>query len=543
MAVLAEVSWPILERIPVYGSFQLSPHGITVAVGFLVGAQLMLNRAKARGVARRHVDDVESEVQSVLTRVAIGGILGARLFYVLTRVEQFSDPFAALQIWDGGLSLLGGITGGILTAIPYIIRRRLSVPLLMDSAATGLALGIFVGRIGDIIIGEHLGGPTSFFLGWRCSGAFRDAGAPYPFPGPSSATVQGCFDTALHQTALYDFLAAGVVFFVLLTFERRPRFDGFFMLAFAVLYGTGRFITDFARDADKDLLGTLTGSQLTALGAIATALLWVGVRRPHTRDVKAWNPPHFTHPWDTEQAAEDVAQPTEMADTSAPAPDGLAIRQLQSKDAAAAARLHEAELPHGFFPKLGVTFLRQYYQGFALSPHAVGLIAEHDGGLAGVAVGMLDRRQHFLWLLRQRGMRLGFAAAFSLLRRPLAVAPLFAGRLRRYGSWLLRARSQSSDSSSPEQAPPVAVLAHVAVAPHARGHGAGTSLVHGFLEASAVAGRGLARVTTLDGPRGAAEFYQRTGWTLQVSAVDWDGDRILVFSRSTEGARSPNDPG
>ena len=306
MFVLAELRWPILERIPVFGDFQLSPHGITIAIGFLLGAQVLLGRAQRRGVARRHVKDIDLHVQAILTRVALGAIVGARLFYVVTRLDQFPDPLGWFRIWEGGLSLLGGIAGGIIAAIPYVRRRRLSVPLLLDSAAPGLALGIFIGRIGDLVIGEHLGGRTDFFLGWRCTGALRDPGAPYPFPGPSTATVQGCFDTAVHQTALYDFLAGGIVFFALILLERRPRFDGFFLLTFAVLYGAGRFLTDFARAADKDLLGPLTGSQLTAAGAILAAGLWVAIRRPDRRVPYAWNPPEFDHPW-TAPATEDAA--------------------------------------------------------------------------------------------------------------------------------------------------------------------------------------------------------------------------------------------
>ena len=119
--------------------------------------------------------------------------------------------------------------------------------------------------------------------------------------------MQGCFDAALHQTALYDFLAGGIIFAALLLLERRPRFDGFFLLAFAGMYGLARFVTDFARAADKDLLGPLTGSQLTALATIAAVLLWVAIRRPDRRLPYAWNPPDFTHPWD-DHMGDDVVE-------------------------------------------------------------------------------------------------------------------------------------------------------------------------------------------------------------------------------------------
>lgn len=293
--VVAALSWPIWERFRFGEHFAISPHGISIALGFVAGSALMIRRAERRGVARRQVDGIEQQLQSLVTWAAIGGILGARFFYVVTRLEQFPTVLSWFTIWEGGISLLGGITGAVLAGIPFARRHRYSVGLLLDSVAPGLALGIFIGRIGDLVIGEHLGGRTDFFLGWRCTGAVGDPAAPYPWPGPQA---QGCFDAVVHQTALYDFLAGGLVFGLLLLFERRPRFDGFFWVAFVVVYGTGRFVTDFARDADIDMLGTLTGSQLTAVGAIVVALAWVAIARPWLVRPYAWSPPLFRHPWD-----------------------------------------------------------------------------------------------------------------------------------------------------------------------------------------------------------------------------------------------------
>jgi phosphatidylglycerol:prolipoprotein diacylglycerol transferase len=292
--VLAELAWPILERIQLFGDLAVSPHGISIAAGFLLGAQLLLHRAQRRGVARRHVEGIPEIIQALVTRAAIGAILGARFFYVVTRLDAYPDPLAWFRVWEGGLSLLGGITGAVLAGVPYALRRKLSIPLILDSVAPGLALGIFVGRIGDLVIGEHLGGRTDFVLGWRCTGNIG-VGPPQPWPGP---TVQGCFDATVHQTALYDFLAGGAVLLALLLLERRPRFDGFSMAAFAVLYGAGRFVSDFARAADRDMVGTLTGSQLAALVAVAAVLAWVAAARPQRRTPYAWSPPDFAHPWD-----------------------------------------------------------------------------------------------------------------------------------------------------------------------------------------------------------------------------------------------------
>ncbi|MGI8574792.1 MAG: prolipoprotein diacylglyceryl transferase [Egibacteraceae bacterium] len=293
--------WPILERIPLVGELEISPHGIGVALGFLMGAQLMLYRAQLRGVARKPIgESVELVMQAIVTRAAIGAILGARFFYVAIRLQSYDSVLDMLRIWEGGLSILGGITGALVLCVPYVLRRGYSVRLLLDSFAPGMALGIFIGRIGDLVIGEHLGGQTDFILGWRCTGALRDAAAPYAFTGPA---VQGCFDTAVHQTALYDMIAGGVLLAVILFLERKPRFDGFAGVTFFAGYGVFRFVSDFAREADKDLFLTLTGSQLTALAMIGIPLLWIALARPQRRRPWAWCPPDFPPPFTPEQHA------------------------------------------------------------------------------------------------------------------------------------------------------------------------------------------------------------------------------------------------
>ena len=203
----------------------------------------------------------------------------------------------------------GVIAATTLLAVPYIVKHRLSLPLLLDSLAPGLALGIFVGRIGDLIIGEHLGDATDSPLGWRCTQQYvRDVGwvGPDPFTGPQ---VQGCFDTAVHQTALYDFLTGLVVLLLILALERRSRFDGFFGMTFGLAYGGGRIITDFARAADKDLIGPFTGTQLTGIGLVTTAIVWLLVTKPWTVTPWAWVPGERA-PWTRPEAfaAADAAK-------------------------------------------------------------------------------------------------------------------------------------------------------------------------------------------------------------------------------------------
>jgi prolipoprotein diacylglyceryltransferase len=151
----------------------------------------------------------------------------------------------------------------------------------MDLAAPGLALGIVIGRIGDLAIGDHLGKPTSSPLGWRCLGDVTGATAPTNadvYLGALEAgdpPSLGCYDLVLHQTALYDFASTLVLLGVLLWVGRKIRNPGYMILLFTVWYGAMRVITDFLR-VDRRYVG-LTGSQLMSL-AVGLACLWFLLR-------------------------------------------------------------------------------------------------------------------------------------------------------------------------------------------------------------------------------------------------------------------------
>lgn len=304
---LAAISWPIISRIPLGGDLAVSPHGIGVALGFLVGAWMLIRRSEKRGLGHTHVPDISEAVQQLLGRIAIGAILGARLFYVLTHLDQFADaPLEAFAVWQGGLTFLGGVAGGIIVALPYAVRQGWRPVQVLDSAMPGLAAGLVIGRIGDLMIGDHIGAPTSFPLGWRCTGDYNPPGGgnAFGFTDPSSYQVAverlgdqptiGCFDTVVHQTALYDFGAALFVLLLLLWLERRPRFDGFFLAAWVYGYGAVRFVGDFARE-DRRLFG-LTGSQYALFAAAVAVTVWLVRTRPWQARPWAWDRV-FAHPW------------------------------------------------------------------------------------------------------------------------------------------------------------------------------------------------------------------------------------------------------
>jgi len=246
------------------GPLVVSPHGIGTAVGFLAGAYLMRPAAAARGVDETHL-------WRLLTRAIVGALIGARLAYVLNHLGDYTDrPLEALRVWEGGASLLGGIVGAIVAAWPEMRRQRLDFWTMMDAAAPGLALGIAIGRVGDLIVADHLGKQTDFFLGYRCSGADTAS--------PCGARI----GQAVHQPAFYDLVSVLALLGFLLWLRRRPLATGTLFLTFALWYGTGRVAEDFFRVDATHGLG-LTASQWFAVAMVTvTIVLLVSGRRPGT---------------------------------------------------------------------------------------------------------------------------------------------------------------------------------------------------------------------------------------------------------------------
>lgn len=271
------LAWKIIPTFNI-GPLSVSPHGLGIAIGFFIGAHLMVRRA-------RRVEGLdEGDVWNTLFYCLLGSIVGARLAYVLGHFSEVTDGgedlLGIFKVWEGGISLLGSIIGAVLAGLPYVRRHKMGFWRMADLAAPGLALGIAVGRIGDLIIGDHLGKQTDFLLAWRCLGevggpAARSAEAYQQAVAAGNPPSLGCYDVALHQTALYDFISTWILFGVLMWLGLRTKRTGVLALTFVVWYGAMRFITDFLR-VDKRYFG-LTGSQITAL-AFALLCLYLLAR-------------------------------------------------------------------------------------------------------------------------------------------------------------------------------------------------------------------------------------------------------------------------
>lgn len=266
--VLAEINYDPIVRIELVGGLAVSPHGIFTAAGFMAGAWFFLRHTRRLGVR-------DATIISVLTRAAVGAIVGARLAFIANNLGSFASPIEWFKIWEGGISLLGGLFGAMLVAWWCARRARLDFLGLLDIAVPWLPLGIAIGRIGDIVIADHLGRSTTMPWGFRCP-AEPDVGQNVGSPCAP--------DRLVHLTAAYDLLAALGIFGLMMALRGRVGVrKGQPALLLVVLYGANRFLLDFLRD-DLRRWG-LTGSQWAAGVAVLAGviLLWHRRDRPNGR--------------------------------------------------------------------------------------------------------------------------------------------------------------------------------------------------------------------------------------------------------------------
>lgn len=318
---------PLLDYEPLVrihlGPLSISPHGLGIAVGFLLAASVFLRWNRRAGIS----DDV---TYSFVNRAAVGSIIGARLAYALNHPADFANPLEIFAVWKGGISLLGGIAGAILAGVPKMRKEGLSFWKVMDLAVPCVTMGIIVGRIGDLVIADHLGKPTDFLLGYVCPAA--ETGSLCDSNGDGLAGPVG---QAVHQPALYDLFSATLLLLVLLRLRRTRRYDGFLTVFFGAWYGAGRFIEDFFRIDVTHGTG-LTGSQWTAV-VVMTLCLWVLLVRRDT----PWRSgrgemasiPRAGGDTATEPAAEPAAEPaTEPATPGEGDPEGGPVESVAADE-------------------------------------------------------------------------------------------------------------------------------------------------------------------------------------------------------------------
>ena len=226
-------------------NIQIQWYGVIIAFGFLL-AVLFGGRMAYKW--RMNLD----KMIDVLIGGTVGGVIGARLYYVLFHLESFRGDFAEVfRIWNGGLAIYGGLIGGLVGAYIVCRIRKLNFLNLMDLGAMSFLIGQGIGRWGNFTNQEAFGTNTTMPWGmWSQKvadyinmnqGFFADRGI--------QVTAGNALNKAyVHPTFLYESLWCLLSFGIIYLICRKWRkFSGQLILCYGVLYGAERFIVEGMR--------------------------------------------------------------------------------------------------------------------------------------------------------------------------------------------------------------------------------------------------------------------------------------------------------
>lgn len=243
---------PVAFRI---GSKPVYWYALIILTGFLLGLLFVYCTCEKRGVKRDNIWDI-----ALFGLVA--GIAGARIYYVLFALDEFSSLLDTLKIWNGGLAIYGGIIGAAISSFIYCRIKKLNTRNIFDTCAPGLLIGQAIGRFGNFVNAEVFGRETDFLLGMSINGR-----------------------PPVHPLFLYESLwnAAGLI--LILLFRDRKKADGQVFCFYIFWYALGRLFLEGMRNSNYILYvipNVLGISQLVSALLIvlsAAAFIYLNIKK------------------------------------------------------------------------------------------------------------------------------------------------------------------------------------------------------------------------------------------------------------------------
>lgn len=262
------------DHITVFG-FDIAYYGIIIGLGILVG--IFIAAAEAKRSGQNPEDYYDLAIYAV-----IFSIIGARIYYVIFSWDMYKDDLISiLKIRQGGLAIYGGIIAAIITVIIFAKVKKMSAPLIFDTAGLGLVAGQMIGRWGNFFNREVFGEYTDNLLAMRLpvdavrgsdiSGMMRD----------HMETVDGVSYIQAHPTFLYESLWCLMVLIIMLLYRKHKKFDGEVFLVYLLGYGLGRFWIEGIRTDQLLLpgLGIPVSQMLSGILVVVAIVLIVYNRR------------------------------------------------------------------------------------------------------------------------------------------------------------------------------------------------------------------------------------------------------------------------
>ncbi len=252
------------------GGFALRWYSLAFVAGLLLAMQLVHREAKKRGVD-------SNKVTNVFIWALVGGLIGARLFHVLDRLDYYlPNPLHIVMVNEGGLAIWGGLLVGGVAAFIAARREGLAPFKLADASVIGMIGGQMVGRLGCIVNGDAYGGATGMPWG-------------FVYTNPGAFIPDALKGIPTHPYPVYEILWDGALLGLLLFFRRRSLPEGMLFLLYVAGYALGRFSLTFVRQEAVVVWG-LQQAQAVALIVLLLALgggAWMILRTRLSRRLQA----------------------------------------------------------------------------------------------------------------------------------------------------------------------------------------------------------------------------------------------------------------
>lgn len=237
----------IPKGFPLFG-YYVHFYGIISALAYFLGVLIVCLLAKKRGFK---ADDIITLALYVIPLA----IIGARVYYVLFRLDQYTNFIDVLKIWEGGLGFYGGMIGGGLGVGLYCWIHKKNFFALLDLIGVAMIFSQGLGRWGNFFNQEAYGTlVTDPSMQW------------FPFSVYIEAVGEWHLATFFYES-LWDFMTFAVL--ITLLYKVKFKANGMIAAYYLVFYGTGRFFIEWLR-TDSLYLGPIRISQL--LSAIFVVL-------------------------------------------------------------------------------------------------------------------------------------------------------------------------------------------------------------------------------------------------------------------------------
>ncbi len=251
---------PILFNI---GPIPIHSYGVMLAIAFLSALYISSKRAEKVNISKDLIMDLAFWI-------ILSAILGARLYYVILHPEEFKghwldtiNPFGKEQFGIGGLVMLGGMYGVIITSFIFLKIKKAPFLKIADIISPTIGLGIFVTRIGCFLNGCCYGKCTTLPIG-----------VSFKFDSPAGHFMQQMSCHSLHPSQLYLSSGGLIIFSLLLLLDRFKKFEGQTFFSLIALYSILRFVVDYTRFylPDERII-TLSHNQFLCILMFATAII------------------------------------------------------------------------------------------------------------------------------------------------------------------------------------------------------------------------------------------------------------------------------